>query len=425
MSFVTIVITAGLMIGEVAAQSLSDEKALPVYPGAEGFGTLTKAGRGGKILKVSNLKESGPGSLREALSADGARIVVFEVGGIIELSSAIVIDNPFVTIAGQTAPSPGITLKGAGLTIRTHDVLLQHIRIRVGDLDNGVNPLDRDGLMIHGPSSYNVVIDHISVSWAIDENASTWKPVSDITISNSIFSEGLYNSLHPKGPHSMGFLVGSNAKNIYMRGNLFTHNVERNPRISGNTSVVLVNNLMYRPGNTTFVYIGSPAGPSIVSLVGNVFINSQRKFIGSNSIVVGNIASQGTKVYLSDNRSTDSLFTYSTSYDPRVLMPPIWLSPQSIAASAVVKTLVLANAGARPADRDPVDQRIIQEVKTRAGRIIDSQEQVGGWPSQKMVFRPFVLPADPHGDDDSDGYTNIEDLLHKLAMNLETKIKAR
>ena len=148
---------------------------LPVVPGIMGFGVRTTAGSGpnrigGTIIHVTSLNSSGAGSLREAIDAKGPRVVVFDVSGYIDitLDGEIRIKNPYLTIAGQTAPSPGISLKGNGLSIRTHDVLVQHIRIRVGDDPAGERGSQRDGLEIvdHPAGSgatYNVVVDHVSV----------------------------------------------------------------------------------------------------------------------------------------------------------------------------------------------------------------------------------------------------------------------
>jgi hypothetical protein len=140
-------------IAETKKEYSRIRKDLPVFPGAEGFGTITRAGRGGRIIRVTNLSDRGQGSLREAIDAKGPRVIVFEVGGNINLKSHLKIRNPYVTVAGQTAPQPGITLTGASLSIKTHDVLIQHLRIRVGDRAIGPPPEDRDGIKIQGSKS--------------------------------------------------------------------------------------------------------------------------------------------------------------------------------------------------------------------------------------------------------------------------------
>jgi hypothetical protein len=402
----------------VLEPTLSPDGKLLVFPGAQGFGTETPAGRGGKIIKVTNLNDSGTGSLRAAIDTSGPRIIVFEVGGQITLSSDLKISNPFVTIAGQTAPSPGITLKGAGIRVSTHDVLVQHLRIRVGDDPNGPSPSNRDALQIPTPGVYNVVVDHVSASWAIDENMSTWYEMSDITFSNCIISEGLHNSLHPEGAHSKGLLVGTGAKNISVIGNLIAHNHERFPRINGSTSAVVVNNLMYDAGNGyEYVAIGSSDGPTIASLVGNVFINGPSSPAGMKAIKVQSVAPAGTKVYQADNSYPGTIYSGSSSATSNT--SPFDLSSITIRKSSAVESWVLSNAGSRPVNRDSVDERIVHETITRTGWIIDSPGQVGGWPNLPKTVRAFVIPDNPNGDDDGDGYTNIEEVLHQMAAEVE------
>src|SRR5690554_961641 len=176
----------GLATAAQAAQ------AVPVIPGAAGFGMSTPAGRGGEIYKVTNLNDSGSGSLRACVEASGPRVCVFEVSGAIQLQKDLRIQNPYITIAGQTAPSPGISLYGGTVRIYdTHDVLIQHIRIRVGDANGGSDPINRDALDLAGGSGVNnVVLDHVSASWALDEMVSVWKG-RNVTIRNSIISEAL------------------------------------------------------------------------------------------------------------------------------------------------------------------------------------------------------------------------------------------
>ena len=160
--------------------SATAQPVLPAFPGAEGFGTQTPGGRSGQVIQVTNLNDAGPGSLRAALEASEPRIVVFRVGGTILLQKPIEIKNPYLTLAGQSAPGDGIQLRGEGITIATHDVVIRNIRIRIGD--EGVPTNSRDALNISATFTnsdvYNVVIDHCSISWAIDENLSTWASTS-------------------------------------------------------------------------------------------------------------------------------------------------------------------------------------------------------------------------------------------------------
>jgi hypothetical protein len=388
-----------------------------------GFGVATPAGRGGAILRVSTLADDGEGSLRAALSTPGVepRVIVFEVSGTIVLSDNLVVEHPFVTIAGQTAPSPGITLRGAALQIATHDVLVQHLRIRVGDDPEGPRPALRDGLLLFGDDGrdvHNVVVDHVSVSWAIDENASTSTSGlrRDITIVNSIVSEGLSLSLHTEGEHSKGLLVGEDSRNIAVLRNLFAHNYRRNPEIKGRTTSIVANNLIYNSG---LVAIEFNSGAMQSSIVGNVMILGPST--GDNDLVAVDLSVEpGSAIYLADNVAPEVLDIHEDlTFDPIVDQPPMSLPGLTILPSADVEEHVLVNAGARPADRDAVDLRIVAEVRARNGRIINSPAEVGGWPVLAENRHTLVIPQNPGGDDDADGYTNLEEWLHGLAAQVE------
>jgi len=401
---------------------------LPVFPGAEGAGTTTPAGRGGRVIRVTNLNDSGPGSLREALSANGPRIVIFDVAGEITLRSNLTIRNPYLTLAGQTAPSPGITLRGATLIVATHDVLIQHIRVRVGDDPSGPSPGSRDGIRLLGSDVHNVVIDHVSTSWSIDELISTYDH-RDVTIRNSIFSEGLSRSIHPDGEHSKGVFIAEGSHRLTLVGNLIAHNRDRNPALKGNTSAVIVNNVIYNWGNGAAIPIwdsnSDPTGkPVLASVVGNVFLNGPDTPSRAVCLKVYRSVARGTAIYLRDNlwakAGSDpwSIAESEASFDVRAESPPVW-APLTVRPSHEVEAWVLATAGARPADRDGVDERIIQEVRTRTGRIIDSPAQAGGWPSLARKTRALELPENPNEVDPATGYTKIELWLHKLAAEVE------
>jgi len=391
-----------------------------VFPGAEGFGVATPAGRGGRVIRVTSLDDAGPGTLRAALAAAGARTIIFDVAGTITLTDYLEVTEPFVTLAGQTAPSPGITLRGAGLEISTHDVLVQHLRVRVGDTDAGPDPENRDALQVLGPGAYNVVIDHVSLSWATDEVASTWYPLRDVTIRHSIISEGLNRSAHPAGAHSSGLLIGDHSERVAVIGNLFAHNNDRNPLAKGNTSSLIVNNLIYDPGYRA-IDLSDPedAGPLRASIVGNVMVrgpsSSERGLVW-----ISRSMKDGSRVFIADNAAPRVLDGARRSgADPVVREPPVWTSPLTVRPSGAVERWVLERAGARPADRDAVDRRLVQEVRSRGGRVIDSQTEAGGWPALAPTTRALALPANPGGDDDGDGYTNLEEWLHRLAAEVE------
>ena len=395
-----------------------------VVPSPIGFGTSTRAGSGGKILRITNLNPQGPGSLREALGAKGPRIIVFEVGGVIDLQKqSLRIEEPFVTVAGQTAPSPGITIIRGGISITTHDLLIAHIRVRPGDAGgakrSGWSP---DGITTSGGDAYNVVIDHCSITWAVDENLSASGPRTEgpqatshnITFSNCIIAEGLNDSTHEKGPHSKGSLIHDFCTNIAIIGNLYAHNVQRNPYFKAHCTGVIVNNLIYNPGGTAIQvnYVESewrdaPMKPENcrISVVGNVMIHGRDTQEGLA------LVSKRGDVYLEDNIATDAEGkpVPLTSGDVNILkQKPSW--PEGLVAlpASQVIEYVTNNAGARPKDRDEVDGRIIRDFRQRTGRIIDSQDQVGGYPTATATQRKLDVPEG-----------NIDTWLATLAQEVE------
>ncbi|MCH5375912.1 MAG: pectate lyase, partial [Planctomycetes bacterium] len=241
----------------------------PDVSSAWGWAAATPGGRGGQILRVTNLHASGPGSLREALEADGPRIVVFEVGGVIDLGKrSLSIRNPYVTVAGQTAPSPGITVIKGGIGIQTHDVILQHLRVRPGEAGAAKKSGWEVDAIATGSGAHDVVIDHCSASWATDENVSAsgerfrgnsveqWREGTShrVTIGHCIIAEGLDNSTHGKGRHSKGSLIHDNATEIAIIANLYASNARRNPYFKGGARGVVVNNLIDNPGSAAIHY---------------------------------------------------------------------------------------------------------------------------------------------------------------------------
>jgi hypothetical protein len=423
---------------------------LPIIPGSVGFGMETPAGSGpdrvgGEILHVTTLADSGPGSLREAILAKGPRIVVFDVSGYIHLESNIRISEPYLTIAGQTAPSPGISIKDAGIVIAAHDILVQHIRIRVGDDANGLNPVDSRAIIIYNRSKedhdvFNVVIDHVSASWAIDENLATWyEGVHDITVINSITSESLWHSSHPAGPHSTGFLVGHGTYNLSVIGNLFAHNDQRNMYVHGDTSTLFVNNLIYN------WYGASPQGGASVygrgrldaTIAGNVYIKGlDTRRLKSIPVYLWESVAEGSRVYLKDNEAIEksenpwTVSVVETPHPIKVDVAPVWAPSLVVKKSGDVKSWVLRNAGARPGDRDEVDLRIINDVKNGTGRIIDSQDDVGGWPSLTENVRgsggipELDIPSNPN-EIQPGGYTKLEKWLQELAAQVDFDISSQ
>jgi hypothetical protein len=363
-------------------------------------------------------------------------VCAFEVSGYITLNSPLYIRNPYITIAGQTAPSPGITIRGDQLWVRdTHDVLIQHIRVRVGATGGRSAPDQRDSIHISSFNNvtYNIIVDHISSSWAVDENFSVWSngpAIHDMTISNSLISEGLHCSTHPKGCHSMGLIVGKGTENILVRKNLFIHDRDRNPLVRAAwKSAAVINNLVYNPGDwkggrTTFEdNIGSTASSGLV--IGNQLIEGPSSKSDGRSIFLLDGPFTSTQIYIADNICEDGVgnVCIANFCDNSIIAstPPINVPGLQILPSDEVYNEVLHKSGARPSDRDAVDTRVVNDVKNHTGSIIDSPDDVGGYPALAQNTRSLEsagLPSDSNGDIDGDGYTNLEEWLHDLDCNV-------
>ena len=395
----------------------------PVFPGAQGFGIETQAGRGGHVLRVTNLNSEGSGSLRAALETKGPRIVVFEVAGVIDVARKnLVIAEPFVTIAGQTAPSPGITIIRGGMVIRTHDILMQHIRFRMGDAEQPKKSGWEPEVTTTSGECYNIVVDHCSMSWAVDENLSASGPrlegpqatSHNLTFSRNIIAEGLYNASHTKGIHSMGSLIHDHCTNIAVIGNLYAHNNDRNPYFKAHTTGAIVNNLIYNPGRAAIrlswvpeEWEGARIRPANarVAVVGNVM------YAGVNTTPKLALVAAKGDAYMEDNLAFDREGKPAalTAGDIHILPDkPVWPSGLQALPAAQVAENVLQHAGARPKDRDAVDQRIVRQFRERGGKFIDSQTEVGGYPAGGApVVRKLQVPK------------NVDAWLHRLAAELE------
>ena len=459
-----IVIGVVLFLGSLSCIS-SD--AISIGPTLQGFGTQTRAAYGSKnepiILVVTNLSDRNgnlendfrngvpvkTGSFLECLNyvppADTGKIILFEVSGTIVATTepfGYTVKHSYTTIAGQTAPSPGITLRNICFGVKASDVFVQHLRIRIGDDQPGYDAENRGSGIVGSSDIYNVVFDHCSISWGIDENFTVWNDsrwnnskaykLENITLSNSIISEALNNSIHPKGPHSMGPTIGYDTQNISLIRNLFAHNHARNPYLRS-TKIAVVNNLVYNakepPGGIRPVF-----GPIEASFVGNVIRPGPDS--GSTSGCVASFHGWkndwyndgvGSKVYTHDNITANcdrysgewvgvqDANNYRRVAGIKAVSPPVWPLKLKALPSKDVEKYIIAHAGARPFDRDEVDIRIINDVKNGTGRIIDSQKDVDGWPVLRQSKRRLNIPLNPHKDNDGDGYTNLEEWLHKLS----------
>ncbi len=437
---------------------------IPAFPNAQGFGSLTPGGRlnsltgqNGTVIKVTNLKDSGPGSLREAINTQGPRIIVFEVSGIIELEQELAITEPFLTIAGQTAPGDGICLKNYGLSIMTSNVVVRFIRSRPGDEVN-MNPENLDSICILGipPSdTYNVVIDHCSLSWSQDETMCTWYGAHDITIQWSLFSEGLNQAFHPKKTHSMGILIGDGGDNVTLHHNLDAHHMWRNPLLTCG-SIDYMNNIHYnfeRGMEINFEH----TFPVRLNAISNLWIPGPNTTLSymPTIIIYQDIPLEGEpSIYLYDNQGPKEDNVSELGYDYDIIGPSwnylhgneqedfinryfidtIFADRPNVTIHSSNETLahVLQFVGASLA-RDPTDLRIINDVLNKTGTVIDSVSEVGGWslynqedvlldtdndgiPDAWEIANGFDPnnPADNWNDNDGNGYVAIEEYINSL-----------
>ena len=437
---------------------------LPIVPGLYGFGTDTRAAYGvvndPVIFIVTDLTNNNgtpgnstrngipvkTGSFLEAIKytppANTGKIILFEVSGTIgsAVSTQIYnIDNQYTSILGQTAPSPGILLKNCQLWVSTSDIFIQHLRMR------GVTNIDRDPVVITpkpGTTVNNVVLDHVSVTWGLDEtfligNYAAGGTVGDITVSNSIIAEGIWTETEAAkccAVSSIGY--ESQLTNVCLLNNFFGASQHRHPQMNS-TTIALVNNYIYNADERAITTI-APNYAIKLSIIGNVTEGGPMSGVYAENYIFSTFApfesywaySSTSEIYSEDNKcdaGTQSAVNNWDLVDTRsygdvgaeviVESKPLWPTGLTEISSANVKTNVLANSGCRPADRDSVDTRLVYEANNGTG--ISSQL------TSTPTFPPLTennitlnIPSNPH-EDSGNGYTNLEVWLHKLAAEVE------
>ena len=425
----------------------ADSRRMRAFPGAEGFGAYTPGGRGGRVIEVTNLNADGPGSLRQACEAKGPRIVVFRVSGVIH--GTVPIREPYITIAGQTAPGDGVCIRGL-VSVGAHDVILRYLRVRPGDGPLGANPEERDRFAVQGGKPMaNVIIDHCSASWGVDENISVYGPYDKVTVQWCITSEALCDSIHTKGPHGMGMILGAAAATqVSVHHCLFAHNLGRTPLVAARREPAPVydlrNNVAYSRFQPCIQILGHPS----VNVVGCVIKRgapADRPLKRWFGISPTNPYTQHgpAEVYVEGNQwpadpkaAADpwTIVAHPDRSPPagfRRLAEPIPAARVSTQPAAEALESVLKYAGCTRPARDVVDQRIVEEVRAGTGDLIDSQEDVGGWPTYVGEQPPADAdhdgmpdvwetlhdfdstdPKDGPRDKDGDGYTNVEEYLN-------------
>ncbi len=378
----------------------------------------TQGGAGGRIIRVTTLEKDGPGSLIEAIEAEGPRIIVFEVGGVIDLGlESINVRNPFLTIAGQTAPSPGITLIRGGIDVRAHDVKISHLRILSGVSGQTIESgWEADSFST--VAAHNVVIENSTLMWAVDENMSASGPrftgntveewrngtSRNVVFRLNLAAEGLANASHPKGEHSKGSLIHDNATGIVFDRNIWAHNVERSPLVKGGAQVLMVNNLIYNPQLRAVHYNlmdlewgAQPRVTGEITAVGNMMRGGNDTDPGLPFLMLGGAGDLA--YYGRDNMAVDRLgnplpmFGRYGVTEARLIeaeAPLASLEGYDIIPTEEVETTLLATAGARPWDRGAEEIRVLFFIAEGRGEIIDSEDEVGGYPVLEPTAAPFV-----------------------------------
>ncbi len=417
---------------------------IPAFPGAEGFGAHSKGGRGGRVLHVTNLNDKGEGSLRWAVGQEGPRTVVFEVSGTIELAGSLSLREPFITIAGQTAPGDGICLRGGTLGIGTHDVVVRYLRCRLGEQGDG-------GDAISIGRGRNIVVDHCSASWSKDEvlSASTKLPtLTDVTVQWCFITE----ALNPKD-HGYGSLIrGTGGARYSFLHNLYAHNRGRNPRPGNYDSnphdkdpdgllLDFRNNVIYNWGGGHAGYNADKESVTRLNYVGNSLVPGPDS---RDNGIAYSTGSSHNRAFFDDTmydgrRITDdwSVVRFDPDWDRETIRrykqdKPFEAGPVLTESPREAHERVLATGGASLPRRDAVDRRVVGSVREKTGGIIDHPSEVGGWPELKGAKAPADADRDgmpdaweaAHGldpadggdhaaDPDEDGYTNLEECLNR------------
>jgi hypothetical protein len=454
--FLVTVLPAWVIAAERAGQGAPNTpQAQLAFPQAEGFGRFARGGRGGDVYHVVNLQDDGVGSMREGIrTAIGPRTIVFDVSGTIELKSPLTVDKSFLTIAGQTAPGDGICLKDQMFRIKNAShVIVRYLRIRLGDQNKPPTA---------GPDCMNtedidhVIFDHLSASWGIDGNHDLRRG-GNFTLQWSIYAEALNESLHEKGSHAMLASFRDLTDNISLHHNLFASSRERHPTLGGSPRtkpdaiVDFRNNVIYNLSGATNL------GNCCINVINNLYrpgpntprdnhpLATKTENVGALRVfLTGNIF-EGQPAYSMDNplaidvdRWNKGSYLQTSLKNILAAVPfDVGMAEPSTEPAATDFERVLQSAGASR-KRDAADSRLVTGVRDRTHRMIDSQNEVGGWPL--LASAPAPLDTDQDGmpdaweemhglavnnasdrnhDRDNDGYTNLEEYLNSLGTAKE------
>jgi pectate lyase len=418
------------------------------FPTAEGFGAAALGGRGGIVIEVTNTNEAGEGSLRACIEAVGPRTCIFRTGGTITLNEkALVVHNPYLTIAGESAPGGGIAIRNSeqqgrpSLQIFTNDVIVRHLRIRPGP--HAVASCCSGALGLYSLGATNIMLDHISASWGSDETVDS-EDATNFTWQWGIASEPLLDGGPGKKNRARNMLF-TKGGNVTVHHSLFSTGLFRNPQIKmalPDSIADVVNNVLYSPQWQFVISFGDEWTRIRANVIGNYKIAGENLH-NDRLVQLFEESGSGFSIFLQDNLDETYLPTLQKAAQ-EALAPEHqkYFSSERFSVPAVRTTSpqaayeeVLANAGATKPSRDAVDQRIIEEVKNRNGHILKNDpKKVGGWP-ELAAGEPYpdsdhdgmaddweaknelnaADPTDGARDADGDGWTNLEEFLHFMA----------
>jgi pectate lyase len=431
------------------ASDAADPQPQLAFPGAEGFGRFAKGGRGGDVYHVTTLNDDGPGSLRQAIAtARGPRTIVFDLSGTIELKKPLIVDKSLLTIAGQSAPGDGICLKDQTFGIKkASHIVVRYLRVRLGDKNKQRGAPD----CINTDDVDHVIFDHVSASWGIDGNHDLRRG-GNFTLQWSIYAEALNNSLHHKGSHAMLASFRDLTDSISLHHNLFASSRDRHPTLGGSprTKADAIadfrNNVIYNVSGATNL------GNCRINVINNLYrvgpntpndsrpLAAKTENAGALHVFLQGNEFEGQPSLTSENaRAIDFNRWHSGGYLAtsleRVFVPrtfDVGRAEPKTDATEVAYERVLQYAGASKR-RDSADERLIDGVRARTNRLINSQDEVGGWPVLASQPAPKdsdqdgmpddwerahrldpVNPQDGNDDSNGDGYTNLEDYLNSL-----------
>ena len=447
---------------------MKNNNCLPLaFPGAEGFGAKSLGGRGGDIYHVSNLNDSGSGSLRTCIEAEGKRNCVFDIGGTIELLSPLVVKNPYLSILGQTTPkdSGGVTLKakksstydGTLLQIVTNNVVVRYMRLRRGSMTEDTYSSAGDCLTMGSANSddaHDIIIDHCSISWSFDENIDTWYNIKNLTMQWTISSEGLYESSHTYNDpnnaeynttttgHSKGAIAYKD-EDVSLHHMLYASNDARNPRLDSCNNVQIKNIISYNFRSFGAEYEGGinsiedsifKYGPSsktrrhpITNVKGYLYLSNTKAINNSDTVyrssdgelsttdTTGTIIATDTWEYLMGHNEFKDTIKMIADYDETIFrvqakpkQPDV---PVTIIPLNDLERELISSVGASYI-RDSVDTRVIEELENgNTGAIINSPDDVGGW--------PVLAQGTPVVDTDGDGMPDSYESANNLDINVK------